>query len=98
MEILREQYENHHKVQITDEAIEAAAKLSDRYITDRFLPDKAIDLIDEAASRKHIGASVMPKEINEIEEEIAKLNIEKGEAVKKEEYLKAGELHRFLCF
>ena len=89
---LREQYEKHHKVQITDEAIEAAAKLSDRYITDRFLPDKAIDLIDEAASRKHIGASVMPKDINSIEEEIAKLNIEKSEAVKKEEYLKAGEL------
>lgn len=57
---LRDKYEAHHKVEITDEAIEAAANLSDRYITDRFLPDKAIDLVDEAASRKRILRSLYP--------------------------------------
>lgn len=57
---LRDKYEAHHKVEITDEAIEAAANLSDRYITDRFLPDKAIDLVDEAASRKRILRSLSP--------------------------------------
>lgn len=60
---LRDKYEAHHKVEITDEAIEAAANLSDRYITDRFLPDKAIDLVDEAASRKRIFAFSLPDDI-----------------------------------
>ena len=91
---LREKYEEHHHVKITDEAINAAANLSDRYITDRFLPDKAIDLIDEAASRKHIGASVLPKDINELEEKIARLNVDKVDAAREEDYDKAGEIKK----
>lgn len=89
---IREQYEKHHSVKITNEAIEAAAKLSDRYINDRFLPDKAIDLIDEAASKKHIGASVLPKDVNDIEEKINRLNAEKSELVLKDELEKALQL------
>ena len=89
---IREQYEKHHSVKITDEAIEAAVKLSDRYINDRFLPDKAIDLIDEAASKKHIGASVVPKEVNDLEEKISKLNMEKIEKAKKEKFEEAGKI------
>ncbi len=73
---LREKYEQHHQVKITDEAITAAAELSDRYISDRFLPDKAIDLIDEAASRKKIGANVAPHEVKEIEDKISRLKVE----------------------
>ncbi len=73
---LREKYEQHHQVKITDEAITAAAELSDRYISDRFLPDKAIDLIDEAASRKKIGANVAPHEVKEIEDKVARLKAE----------------------
>ena len=91
---LREKYEEHHHVKITDEAINAAAHLSDRYINDRFLPDKAIDLIDEAASRKHIGASVLPKDINDLEEKIARLNVEKTDAARDEDFDKAAELKK----
>ncbi|MCR4875154.1 MAG: ATP-dependent Clp protease ATP-binding subunit [Clostridia bacterium] len=91
---LREKYEEHHHVKITDEAINAAANLSDRYINDRFLPDKAIDLIDEAASRKHIGASVLPKDINDLEEKIARLNVEKTDAAREEDYDKAAEIKK----
>ena len=89
---LKEKYEKHHKVKILDEAIEAAANLSDRYIQDRYLPDKAIDLIDEAASKKHIGASVVPKDVNAIEEKINKLTIEMKNASDNEEYDKAGSI------
>ena len=88
---LRDKYEAHHKVQIKDEAIEAAAVLSDRYISDRFLPDKAIDLIDEAASRKRTHSQVMPKEIKEIEDEIIRYKQKKEDALKQEQYLKANE-------
>src|SRR6185436_3278626 len=63
---LRSRYETHHKVKITDEALEAAARLSHRYVADRFLPDKAIDLIDEAASKKVIDAQSMTPELREI--------------------------------
>ena len=91
---LREKYEEHHHVKITNDAIVAAANLSDRYINDRFLPDKAIDLIDEAASRKHIGASVLPKDINDLEEKIARLNVEKNDARDVEDYDKAGEIKK----
>lgn len=81
---LKERYENHHKgVQIRDSAIVAAATLSARYITDRFLPDKAVDLIDEAASRLRIEIDSMPTEIDEIERKIIQLEIEK-QALKKE--------------
>ncbi|MBD3308547.1 AAA domain-containing protein, partial [candidate division KSB3 bacterium] len=80
---LKERYEEHHNVKIQDSAIVAAATLSDRYITDRFLPDKAIDLIDEAASRLKIEIDSMPAEIDEIERKIAQLEIER-QALKKE--------------
>ncbi|MDE6565826.1 MAG: ATP-dependent Clp protease ATP-binding subunit, partial [Clostridia bacterium] len=88
---LRDKYEAHHKVQIKDDAIEAAAILSDRYISDRFLPDKAIDLIDEAASRIRTHSQVMPKEIKEIEDEIVRYKQKKEDASKQEQYLKANE-------
>lgn len=81
IEILRgikEKYESHHKVKITDEAIEAAVKLSDRYITDRYLPDKAIDVIDETASRIKLKKSVMPEELKTLELELAKISKEKS--------------------
>ena len=81
---LKERYEVHHGVRITDGAIVAAATLSDRYISDRFLPDKAIDLVDEAASRLKIEIDSMPVEIDEVERRIKQLEIER-EALKKEE-------------
>ena len=83
---LKEKYEEHHKLKISDEAIEAAAKLSDRYITDRFLPDKAIDLIDEAASQKRLKLYKEPKEIKDLEEEIISLEKEKEKALKTQNY------------
>ncbi|MGN0375693.1 MAG: ATP-dependent Clp protease ATP-binding subunit, partial [Butyrivibrio sp.] len=89
---LRKAYENHHSVVITDEALVSAVKLSKRYINDRFLPDKAIDLIDEASSKIRLGAYVKPKEITVLEEEIAELENAKEEAIKVEAYEKAGEI------
>src|SRR5690606_22135548 len=80
---LKERYEVHHGVRITDGAIVAAAALSDRYIGDRFLPDKAIDLIDEAASRMRIEIDSMPQEIDEVERRIIQLEIER-QALQKE--------------
>ena len=80
---LKERYENHHKVRIRDEAIIAAAELSDRYISDRFLPDKAIDLIDEAASSLRLEMNSVPQEIDEIQRKIKQLEIER-EAIKRE--------------
>ncbi|MBN1599682.1 MAG: ATP-dependent chaperone ClpB [Bacteroidales bacterium] len=80
---LKERYENHHNVRIMDEAIIAAVELSNRYITDRFLPDKAIDLIDEAASKMRIEMNSLPQEIDELERKIKQLEIEK-EAIKRE--------------
>ena len=79
---LRDKYEAHHNVVITDEAIEAAVRLSDRYITDRFLPDKAIDLIDEAASRARLASFNGPAELREAEEELGRLNAEFSKAYK----------------
>ena len=78
---LRDKYEAHHKVKITDKAIESAVKLSSRYIRDRFLPDKAIDLIDEAASRVRLKASLVTPETSDYEEKIANLEEEKNEAI-----------------
>ena len=83
---LRDKYEAHHKVTITDEAIVAAASLSDRYITDRFLPDKAIDLIDEAASRARLDSYNGPAGIKELEAEIERLNAEKNKAVRRDDF------------
>ncbi len=80
---LKEKYETHHKVQIKDEAVIAAVQLSQRYITDRFLPDKAIDLIDEAASKLRMEINSKPEELDEIERKILQLEIEK-EAIKRE--------------
>ncbi len=74
---LKERYENHHKVQIKDEAIIAAVELSQRYISDRFLPDKAIDLIDEAAAKRRLEMNSLPEELDEIERKIKQLEIEK---------------------
>jgi ATP-dependent Clp protease ATP-binding subunit ClpC len=86
---LRDKYEAHHKVVITDDAIEAATKLSHRYISDRFLPDKAIDLIDEAASRVRLKSSTAPKELKEIENKIKEIKNEKRVAINNQDFEKA---------
>lgn len=86
---LRDNYEAFHKVKITDEAIEAAVRLSERYIMDRYLPDKAIDLIDEAASRVKVSGNTMPPQIKEKEEELKRLEAEKAEVLSKDEFEKA---------
>ncbi len=89
---LRDRYEAHHKVTITDEALTAAAKLGDRYISDRFLPDKAVDLIDEAASRVRLQATLPPPEIREIEAQIRQVKQEKESVVKSQEFEKAAAI------
>ena len=89
---LKDKYEAHHKVKITDEAINAAVNLSVRYIGDRFLPDKAIDLIDEAASKKRIEAYTSPAPLKELEEKLKALSAEKEEAVKNQDFEKAASL------
>ncbi|MBD5657569.1 MAG: ATP-dependent Clp protease ATP-binding subunit, partial [Candidatus Eremiobacteraeota bacterium] len=89
---LRDRYEAHHKVTITDEALVAAAKLSDRYISDRFLPDKAVDLVDEASSRVRLQATLPPPEIREIDNQIRKVKIEKEAVVKSQEFEKAAAI------
>ena len=89
---LRDRYEAHHKVRITDEAIEAAVMLSDRYISDRFLPDKAIDLIDEAASRVRIRTFTAPPDMKQQEARLEALNKETEEAVAHEDFEKAAQL------
>ncbi len=91
---LRSRYEQHHGVTITDDAIKAAVKLSERYINDRFLPDKAIDLIDEAASKARLKSYTMPDEITKLEEQLNKLENEKEEAVKSEAFEEAGEIKK----
>ncbi len=91
---LRDKYEAHHKIKITDEAINAAVNLSSRYISDRYLPDKAIDLIDEAASKKRISEITPPEDLRELEEKIKKLSAEKDEAVRAQEFEKAAQLHK----
>jgi len=89
---LRDRYEQHHKVQITDEALDAAAELADRYISDRFLPDKAIDLIDEAASRMRIKSMTSPPVYRELEDEIEETRRAKEEAIENQEFEKAANL------
>jgi len=83
---LRGKYEEHHKAEFTDKAIEAAVKLSDRYIPDRFLPDKAIDLMDEAGSRARIGTMTRPPEVKEIEAEIEEIKNRKERAIKEQDF------------
>ncbi|HEX3367937.1 MAG TPA: ATP-dependent Clp protease ATP-binding subunit, partial [Candidatus Cybelea sp.] len=89
---LRDRYEAHHKVQITDEALASAARLSDRYITDRFLPDKAVDLIDEASSRVRLQATLPPPAIREADAALRKLIAEKEAVVKNQEFDKAATI------
>ncbi|HQE25605.1 MAG TPA: AAA family ATPase, partial [Candidatus Atribacteria bacterium] len=89
---LRDKYEAHHRVKISDEAIEAASELSSKYITERFLPDKAIDLMDEAASKKRIEIESVPSEIKTLEDELQKLAKEGMAAVQAQEYEKAAAL------
>ena len=91
---LKERYENHHKVRIKDEAIISAVQLSERYITDRFLPDKAIDLIDEAASKLRLEMDSMPQELDEVSRKIAQLEIEREALKREDDSIKVGELDR----
>ncbi len=95
---LRLKYEEHHKLVISDEAIEASVKLSDRYISGKFQPDKALDVIDEAGSRAHLATFVKPDEFNEIETEIANLQEEKEKAVKNQAFETAAQLRDELKF
>lgn len=89
---LRERYEQHHKLKILDEALEAAAKLSDRYISDRYLPDKAIDLIDEAGSRVRLINSQLPPAAKELDKELREILKQKDDAVRSQDFDRAGEL------
>src|SRR5262249_2534209 len=81
----------HHGVKITDEAIEQATKLSERYLSDRFLPDKAIDVIDEAGSRARLAVSAIPSEIRELEKELEQITKEKETAIQAQEFEKAAK-------
>jgi len=89
---LRDRYESHHRVQITDEALESAVELSSRYITGRCLPDKAIDVIDEAGARVRLKAMTKPPDLKEIDDEVDRLNKEKEEAVANQDFEKAAAL------
>jgi ATP-dependent Clp protease ATP-binding subunit ClpC len=89
---LRDRYEQHHKLEISDLALEAAAKLSDRYISDRYLPDKAIDLIDEAGSRVRILNSKVPSVAKSLNKELRQVLKDKEEAIALQEFSKAGEM------
>ena len=95
---LRENYENHHKIKYQDKALLAAAKLSERYIADRFLPDKAIDLVDEAGSKKHIDMIYLPPELRKIKKEKEKLLQEQKNAYEKQDYEQAAQCqHKFIA-
>lgn len=89
---IKDKYEDHHNVIYTPEAIEACVKLSDRYISDRFLPDKAIDILDEAGARVHINNIHVPEEILRLEEDVEKIKIEKNRVVKSQKYEEAAQL------
>ena len=89
---LRERYEQHHRLKITDKALEAAAHLGDRYISDRFLPDKAIDLIDEAGSRVRLINSKLPPEAKQIDKELREVQKKKEESVRDQDFVQAGQL------
>lgn len=89
---LRDRYEAHHKVKITDEAIKAAVTLSSRYIADRFLPDKAIDLIDESASKVKLGTLTAPPKLKELEDKIKAMEAEKSSAVNQQEFERAAKI------
>jgi ATP-dependent Clp protease ATP-binding subunit ClpC len=89
---LRPKYEAHHKAKLTDEALETAVRFSDRYITGRFLPDKAIDVMDEAGARARINAMTRPPDVKEIEKEIEEIRLEKEAAIKAQDFEKAAAL------
>ena len=89
---IRPKYEAHHKAKFLDESLEAAAKLSDRYLTGRFLPDKAIDLMDEAGSRARIAAMTRPPNVKDIEKEIESIRLEKESSIKSQDFEKAASL------
>lgn len=89
---VRDKYEAHHRVKITDDALDASVKLSDRYISDRFLPDKAIDLIDEAASRVRLKAFTAPPDLKKLEEQVEKLRKEKEDSIRCQEFEKAARI------
>jgi ATP-dependent Clp protease ATP-binding subunit ClpC len=89
---IKDKYEDHHNVIYTSEAIDACVKLSDRYISDRFLPDKAIDILDEAGARVHINNIHVPEEILNLEEEVEKIKVEKNRVVKSQKYEEAAQL------
>lgn len=89
---IKDKYEDHHNVIYTPEAIDACVKLSDRYISDRFLPDKAIDILDEAGARVHINNIHVPEEILKLEDEVEKIKIEKNRVVKSQKYEEAAQL------
>jgi ATP-dependent Clp protease ATP-binding subunit ClpC len=89
---LKDRYEEHHKVRYSEEAIHAAVKLSERYVTDRFLPDKAIDVLDETGARVHLANIIVPKDITELEEEIKQIRKEKDIVIKNQEFERAAVL------
>src|SRR5690606_17404155 len=89
---LRERYENHHKVEITDEALRAAVQLSNRYINDRQLPDKAVDLMDEAASRVRLRTRKMPLDITQLTNALEEIQRDKRDAIARQDYEKAAAL------
>ncbi len=92
LEGLRSHYEEHHRVEIPDASLEAASKLSERYITDRFLPDKAIDVIDEAGARARLGAQVPPPEVQELQQELEDLGDQKDAAIRDQDFERAADL------
>ena len=89
---LRKKYEDHHRVQIPDGTLDAAAELSERYITDRFLPDKAIDVIDEAGARARLASQVPPAEVNDLKGQLDQVNVEKEDAVRDQNFERAASL------
>ena len=93
LEGLRDRYEAHHHVHFTDEAIQAAVSLSDRYIQDRFLPDKAIDVLDEAGARMRIRNMVLPEEVQKIADELRSVRSQKDDAIAKQDFKRADTLH-----
>lgn len=92
LEGLRDKYEAHHRVKIADEALKAAVELSHRYITDRYLPDKAIDLIDEAASKIRLKTVTIPPDLKDLEEELEELAKEKEEAISLQDFERAAQI------
>src|SRR5207245_9745793 len=89
---LRKRYEEHHRVIIPDESLDAAAKLSERYITDRFLPDKAIDVIDEAGARARLATQVPPPEVAALQEKLEHVNVEQEGPARHQHFERAGRL------